>query len=163
LVVSKPTPVKGLQSAINALTAQLKRPPKEEEVAAKLGISLQDYYRRLDVARPLAFVSLNDVMGEDEGDLQLYESYVADDNQVDIRSTCESNETFTLLREKIEQMDGMPKKVLLLYYYKGLRLSEIATVLKLTESRICQIHTQALMALKAYFKRVETGTHAPIF
>lgn len=155
---SKRQGIKALQSAIEDLTMELKRPPQEEEVANRLGISLDEYYKRLDVARPLAFISLNESIGKEEGDFELYEAYVADDKQVDIRTTCETNEFFVLLRGKIEQLDLLPKKVLLLYYYQGLRLSEIATLLELTESRICQIHTQALMALKLYFNRVENQT-----
>ena len=59
-----------------------------------------------------------------------------------------------LLAERIAQLPEMQKKVLALYYYENLRLADIAAAFGLTESRICQIHTQAVKQLRAYLHSV---------
>jgi RNA polymerase sigma factor FliA len=55
-----------------------------------------------------------------------------------------------LLAKRIAQLPDVPKKVLAMYYYEGLKLADIAASFKLTESRICQIHTQAVSQLRTY-------------
>lgn len=146
-----------LKDSIEILTQSLKRAPTEAEIADALGISIDDYRRRLDQARPLAFISLNQsAVGEENEGILMYEAF-ADANAPDVRDTCEQRESLVLLRKRIDEMDEMPKKVLILYYYKGLRLAEIAEALGLTESRICQIHTQAVIGLRAYFKKITAG------
>ena len=57
-------------------------------------------------------------------------------------------------REKLMELPDIPKKILAMYYFENLRLAEIAAVFGLTESRICQIHAQTILGLRAYLQRV---------
>jgi RNA polymerase sigma factor FliA len=58
-------------------------------------------------------------------------------------------------------MPPQQQKILSLYYYEGLRLKDIAQLLHVTESRICQIHTEAILALRAFIVRKESTTIFP--
>jgi RNA polymerase sigma factor FliA len=60
-----------------------------------------------------------------------------------------------LISGRIQQLPEMQRKVLALYYYEGLRLREIAEACGLTESRICQIHTQAILAIRSFVHQLE--------
>ncbi len=146
--------VKELKTKIALLEQKLGRAPTEIEAADFLNISVSEYYRRLDQARPLAFISIHqEGSDQDQDEVLLYES-LADASILDTRDACEKNEHLSVLKKRIEAMDEMPRTVLMLYYYKGLRLSEIAELLKVSESRVCQIHTQAVLSLKGYFQRI---------
>jgi len=65
------------------------------------------------------------------------------------------NEMTQLIAERIEQLPEMQRKVLALYYFEGLRLREIAEAYGLTESRICQIHVQAILSIRIYLKQFD--------
>jgi hypothetical protein len=60
-----------------------------------------------------------------------------------------------LLTQRIAELPDIPKKILAMYYFENLRLAEIAAVFGLTESRICQIHAQTIIGLRAYLQRVK--------
>jgi RNA polymerase sigma factor for flagellar operon FliA len=59
--------------------------------------------------------------------------------------------------ERLKELPEMQRKVLALYYIEDMHLREIAEVFSLTESRICQIHSQAILAIRAYLQRYESG------
>ena len=61
-------------------------------------------------------------------------------------------ELIRLVSERIEKLPEIQRKILAMYYHENLRLAEIASVFGLTESRICQIHTQAVLSLKSYIR-----------
>jgi len=140
---------KALQIAIQEVEQKLGRPAQNTEVAAYLGISDEEYEKQLERARPLAFIDIQKNMSSDSAELTLAET-LADPNQPDVRTQCEKKELMELIYNRIQQLQDMPKKVLILYYYKQLRLAEIAHVLGVTESRVSQIHAQAILGLKAY-------------
>jgi RNA polymerase sigma factor for flagellar operon FliA len=64
----------------------------------------------------------------------------------------EGREKIILLRERIKDLPDQQKKILMLYYYEELRLSEIAQIFGLTEGRISQILSHSVLSLKAHFK-----------
>jgi RNA polymerase sigma factor for flagellar operon FliA len=59
-----------------------------------------------------------------------------------------------MVAERINQLPEVPRKVLAMYYYEDMRLAEIAAVFGLTESRICQIHSQAILSLRTYLTNI---------
>ena len=61
-------------------------------------------------------------------------------------------ELIKLVVERLQQLPEMQRKILAMYYFENMRLAEIAKVFNLTESRICQIHTQAVLGLKTYIR-----------
>ncbi len=146
---------KALNETICTLEQKLGRPAKEEEIAASMEMSLRDYLKLIDELRPLTFVPLNmsikDQVGSENTNL---EETLSDNTEENARERCEKIEMFSLIKNRIEMLDAVPRKVLILYYYDGLLLSQIADLLKITESRVCQIHAQAILSLRAYLQKI---------
>jgi RNA polymerase sigma factor for flagellar operon FliA len=91
--------------------------------------------------------------GEDGEGGSLHE-LLADDNDTTGRDTLEKEELLQLLTQRIAELPDIPRKILAMYYFEKLRLAEIAAVFGLTESRICQIHAQTILGLRAFLLRV---------
>ena len=146
---------KKLHRVLNDLEQNLKRPANEEEVAEAMGMSVHEYAKLLDTIRPVTFISLDSQSGkpgEPEG--RPVHEVIADSTEPDARDNAERKETILLLKDRIKQLPDLPRRVLMMYYYDGMRLAEIAEVFNLTESRICQIHAQAVLSLRTYLDRV---------
>jgi RNA polymerase sigma factor for flagellar operon FliA len=71
-----------------------------------------------------------------------------------VRDRMEKDELMQLVAQRIEELPDIPKKILAMYYFENMRLAEIAAVFGLTESRICQIHAQTVLHLRAYIQRM---------
>ena len=69
------------------------------------------------------------------------------------RSTARAQELARLIERRLQQLPDMQRKVLALYYFEDLRLREIAEAFGVTESRICQIHSQAILAIKSLLRK----------
>ncbi len=144
---------KQYRKVVDQLEQTLRRPATEEEIRKELGISLKEYRILLDRLRPISMIPLDRSVNPDGNDQATVHDIIADDTELNARESCENREVIQLLRERIEQLPEAPRKVLILYYFEGLRLAEIATVFNLTESRICQIHAQAVIGLRTYLAR----------
>ena len=103
----------------------------------------------------MTFVCLDAVIGaEDSEGSEQYES-VMDTTQESPVDTASKRELARLVELRIQQLPVMQRKVLALYYFEELRLREIAEAFGVTESRICQIHSQAILAIKAWLRNQE--------
>jgi RNA polymerase sigma factor for flagellar operon FliA len=80
---------------------------------------------------------------------------VADASQIDPSEAASRHELAAIILQRLEQLPKMQKKVLALYYFEDLRLREIAEAMGVTESRICQIHAQAILSIKSFLRRHE--------
>jgi RNA polymerase sigma factor for flagellar operon FliA len=146
-----------VQTVIAELEQRKGRCPTEEEVAAALKISVAEYEALLEEIRPVTFVCLDAMQGNgDDDEAHLQSESIADPNQVDPVENVERRELARLIASCIDGLPEMQRKVLALYYYEDLRLREIAAVFGLTESRICQIHAQAILAVRAFIQNYET-------
>lgn len=145
---------KRVREALDAVEQRLGRPGTETEVAAELKVPLEDYWALLDDIRPVSFVPLDEESSSDAGTDGLFHERVADASQTCPRGELERKEMHGLVLEQICQMPELPKKVLAMYYFENMRLSEIAEVFQLTEGRISQIHTQAVLSLRNFVKRL---------
>ena len=148
---------KKVRRTIEELEQRYKRSVSEEEVAQELGMSLHAYRVLLDEIRPITLVSMDnqtDDGGSSVGAAPIHE-VISDDTELNAREKCEKRETVLLLKERIKELPDMPRKVLTMYYFEGMRLAEIAEVFDVTESRICQIHSQAIMGLRGYLERIQ--------
>ena len=141
-----------VQKTIADLEQRQGRQPTPAELAAELGMTLADYHQLLDEIRPATFVCLDAAMNPEHDDSPSHYEMLADPNQCDPLAEVEHRETVLQLAGFLERLPSAQKKVLALYYYENLRLREIAEVFGLTESRICQIHSQAILALKAMMR-----------
>jgi RNA polymerase sigma factor for flagellar operon FliA len=142
---------KKLTDVISSFEQKVGRPATEAEIADELGISSEEYSILLDEVRPLSYVELDAMAGDDE-DSSLHD-VIADENQPNARDIALKQELIKLVVERLQQLPDMQRKILAMYYFENLRLAEIAKVFGVTESRICQIHTQAVLSLKAYIRK----------
>ena len=146
-----------VQDAISQLEQKLGRTPTEAEMAKALGMTPSKYSELLDQIRPAAFICLDGVSSSEEGEAgNLYEvvANAADEGTLEQVSR---RELKRIILERLKQLPDMQRKVLALYYGEDMHLREIAEVFKLTESRICQIHAQAILSIRAYIQRFEAG------
>jgi len=123
------------------------RPAEAEEVASELGLSLDAYY---ELIKELNAVPLLDreMLRQEEIDNILLDA--EENNPFHLSSL---KEVKRILAEAINELTSKEKMVISLYYYEELTLKEIGETLGLTESRICQIHTQAILKLRTRLKR----------
>ena len=142
---------KKLTDVIATFEQNVGRPATEAEIASELGITSEEYSLLLDEVRPLSYVELDALAGDDE-DSSLHE-VIADENQPNARDLALKQELIKLVVERLQMLPDMQRKILAMYYFENLRLAEIAKVFGVTESRICQIHTQAVLSLKAYIRK----------
>jgi RNA polymerase sigma factor for flagellar operon FliA len=143
-----------LRQTIDALEQELKRPALESEVAVAMGLSIDDYRTLLDQVRPVFLVSMDTPLVSDKGESASIHELVSDQTQLDARERIEKKELVRAMKERIESLPDIHRKVLTMYYFEEMRLAEIAVVFDLTESRICQIHAQAVMSLRSHLDRV---------
>lgn len=142
--------IKAIKETHNELERELGRLPQDEEIAETLHIPLDEYYRILQRANSRITLHLEDFSerGQSDDYLDITEC-IPDKNALTPLQIYESKD----LRERIaELIMGLPEKerlVLSLYYWEELTMKEIGKVLDITEGRVCQIHNQALMRLRA--------------
>lgn len=142
---------KQIQSAIASAEQRLHRMPSEEEVAQELNLTVEEYHDWLVDIRGVNLGSLECASQEDDGRDLL--RYVADDEESWPSRLLERSELEKLLAEAIEKMPYIEKTVLSLYYHEELTLREISKVVKLHESRISQLKSQAILRLRSYMEK----------
>ncbi len=139
---------RAIQGAIRDLQHEQGRSPTEREIADRLGLSLDRYRERLKAASVVT-VSLDegDSRDNDEDSIVLADS-VADQNAVDPADEATRHDAIASLIHEIGRLGERARMVLALYYQDEMTFKEIGQVLGVTESRICQIHTEAVLALR---------------
>jgi RNA polymerase sigma factor FliA len=145
---------KRLGSAISRLEQEQGGTVHQEALCAEMQMSEEELQELMDEMRPLRIVSLDSPDEQGEMDDQSLHEVIADDCSVSAYDMVERKEIIALLAERITQLPEIPKKVLAMYYYENLRLADIAACFGLTESRICQIHTQAVSQLRIYMQSI---------
>lgn len=143
-----------LAEATSEVEQRLQRPAVPAEICAELGISEAEYETLLEEATPVSFLPLDgEAFSESAEEIRLHE-IIADEDQLSASEELEKKELLKLVVERIGELPDISKKVLAMYYFEDLRLAEIAAAFGLTEGRISQIHTQAVLSLRTYIKRV---------
>ncbi len=137
-----------IEGAISALEHTHGRAPSERELADTLGMSLADYQKTLQNARGHQLVYFDDFAGE--GDEDFLERHFTDNN-ADPSNILEEKNVKALLVKAIERLPEREKLMMALYYEQELNLREIGEVMGVTESRVCQLHTQAIARLRSQF------------
>jgi RNA polymerase sigma factor for flagellar operon FliA len=139
-----------VEKAYAALEARLHRTPTEAEVAGELNIGLDDLHTIFGQVSFVNVVALDELMnvGGERGDKLSLVDTLEDVKAEDPVAAFETEETKYLLARAINTLPEREKIVVTLYYYEGLTLAEIGQVLGVTESRICQMHTKAVLQLR---------------
>lgn len=142
-----------VKDAINDVEQRLGRTANEDEICEELGLSRAEYARWLDESRPVTFVALDHHPENEESEGASLHEMLADEQDKTGRDELEKQELIQLLTQRMAELPDIQRKVLAMYYFEKMRLAEIAAVFGLTESRICQIHSQTILGLRAYLGR----------
>ncbi len=150
---------RSLERAMAKLEAQHHRAPTDEEVAEEMGISEQQLQTTLGQISFVGVAALDEMLsGGDRGETVTLGDTVADSGEGPM-GVYEIEEMRQILATSINRMAEREKVVLTLYYYEGLTLAEIGRVLGVTESRVCQIHTKAVLQLRS---RIAAAEREPV-
>jgi len=144
------TKIGQIKKAHHELEKELGRMPREEEIAEKLAITLDEYFRIVQSASNAVVFSFEDYRDKrhEESDMDVTECIP----DRDMKTPLEFLEENSLKEALARVIEGLPEKeklILSLYYWEELTMKEIGKVVRLTEGRVCQLHNQALLRLKA--------------
>jgi RNA polymerase sigma factor FliA len=137
-----------LEKAFQALKKSLGRPPTENEVADYLGITLEQYFKLLDDAKGIPLISQEDLTSDyiEAHSVSDVAAAVESGNPLDVLADKELRER---LRDTIDDLPARGKLIISLYYYDEMTMAEIGLILDFTVSRVCQLHTQAILDLRS--------------
>jgi RNA polymerase sigma factor for flagellar operon FliA len=144
-----------LKNTINDVEQKLGRAATDAEVCAALGVTPKEYEKWVEEAKPVTFIAIDQHPDGEEGAGASLHELLADETDKTGRDNLEKAELVQLLTQRISDLPDIPRKILAMYYFENMRLAEIATVFDLTESRICQIHAQTILGLRAWLQRVK--------
>ncbi len=141
---------KELERTYASLEARLGRAATDAEVAQEMGLSRDELANLLREVASTTIISLDDFLPGEEGDdsKKRIVDILQDEDAVDALEMAELTEAKETLAKAISRLPEKEKNVVYLYYYEGLTLKEIGAVLTLSESRISQLHTKAILRLR---------------
>ena len=142
---------KMVEAAISAAEQRLHRAPSEDEIAAGLHLTLEEYHEWLVDIRGVNLGSL-EVSSPDEENRSLLK-YISDDEENWPSRLLERSELQRLLADAIDRMPRTERTVITLYYHEELTLREISKVVNLHESRVSQLKSQAILRLRSYVEK----------
>ena len=144
---------KRLSSAISKLEQEQGGNISQDSLCAEMQMTEDQLTDLMEEVRPVKFVSMDGTDEQSEFEDHSMHEIIPDDSCIPALDALERKEVLSLLAQRMAELPDMPKKVLAMYYYENMRLSEIAACFGLTESRICQIHTQTLGLLRNYLAK----------
>jgi RNA polymerase sigma factor for flagellar operon FliA len=137
------------ERAVAQLESTLQRSPTDEEVAEAMDMDVEEIRKFLGQLSLVNVVALDELLvDEDGGSAPRLVDTLQDSTALDPQAMAEHGEARQLLARAVEQLPDREKVVVSLYYFEGLTLAEIGRVLGVTESRICQLHTKAVLHLR---------------
>lgn len=139
--------------ALETLQNRNFREPNKEEIAKELNISEKEVSEVEGYINYISISSLDSIIyGEDDISIK---SLIEDTSSIRPDYILEEKEEIEILKNSIEQLSEKDRIVLNLYYYEGLTLKEIGAVLEVSESRVCQLHSRAILNLRKLMKKAE--------
>ena len=138
-----------IESAIHRLTQRLGRQPNEQEISSEMGLSLDDYQGMLGNVKGSQLLYYEDFTDEESSDF--LERYLVDDAS-DPLSLLEDEGFRKGLIEAIEDLPERERNLMGMYYEQDMNLKEIGAVMGVSESRVCQLHSQAVGRLRSKMK-----------
>jgi RNA polymerase sigma factor for flagellar operon FliA len=140
-----------IEKVSHALEGTLGRPPTEEEIAGELGLSLDAYQELLTRVGEMTLFSIED-LGFRNGEERFKLEQRLEDDQIDPLGALLTQERVGLVADAIKDLPEREQLVVTLYYHEELTMKEVGAVLRLTESRVSQLHSQAMLRLKGRLK-----------
>ena len=150
---------RAIERAYSKLENELRRSPEDKEVAAELDMTEEELATVLGQISFVGVVALDELLtaGSERGSGSTVGDTIAGGGHDPVEAF-ESEEMRQVLADAINRMPDRERLVLTLYYYEGLTLAEIGSVLGVTESRVCQIHTKAVIQLRSRMAEPERET-----
>ncbi len=145
---------KKMEKTMQELMQRTGSVPTNEQMARAMKMPVEQYEELLEEIRPTTYICLDSAQGSDGRGGTVYD-VIADDSQTNPEQWASTRELAGLIEQRMRELPEMQRKVLALYYFEDMRLREIAEAFGVTESRICQIHSQAILAIRAFIERQE--------
>ncbi|MDZ7795133.1 MAG: RNA polymerase sigma factor WhiG [Spirochaetia bacterium] len=147
-----------IEDTVHHLEASLGRAATDKEIAAELGMSESDFQKTMMKISGTSILSLNDVWytSEENDSISIVDS-IESPQSLNPDTIVEKEEIKRVIVQAIDELPEKEKKVLVLYYYEDLTLKEIGKVLEVTESRISQLHTKAIIRLRSKLTNIKKG------
>jgi RNA polymerase sigma factor for flagellar operon FliA len=142
--------IKQIAKTIKELQNKLGREPEDEEVAKELGMTLDEYRAELEKISCLSILSLDEVIFDPDSKegRKLYE-IITDEHINDPMNFAVNSNLREIIEQALEKLDDKEREVIKMYYLDGFHMKEISKKLKVSESRISQIHSKAMLKLRA--------------
>ena len=147
-----------VEDVVRRLEASLGRAASDEEIASAMAMDLKEFQQTMLKISGTSMLSLHDIWytGEDNDKISIAES-IESPGSLNPDTIVEKDEIKRVIVAAIKELPDKEKKVLVLYYYEDLTLKEIGEVLAVTESRVSQLHTKAIMRLRAKLTSFKRG------
>jgi len=137
---------KELEKVYSELEYELGRPPTDEEAAEKLGLTMREFTKFVSDASISTLISLEEAVEQNN---ECQDDLSFEDISENPEKQAEYSELKELLSQEIEQLSEKEKTVISFYYFDELTLKEISEIMKVSESRISQLHTKAIAKLRS--------------
>lgn len=144
--------LKALDRTIMALETKFGRPPKDQEIAETMGISAGEVSELMVRMGRTNVYSLDDILGTGDGDDHIHFVELIVDENANPGGEIEGREIRRILAAGVDRLPERERLVVALYYFEGLTFKEIGKVLGVSESRVYQLHTQAMTRLRSFMK-----------
>jgi RNA polymerase sigma factor for flagellar operon FliA len=135
-----------MERSMQELEHRLQRTPTDEELAAHMGMPVDDLRDDLAEISNLGVVALDELLSPDSG--SSLGDMVADPHGLSPEAAFQKEENRRILADALNRLPERERLVLTLYYFEGLTLAEIGEVLGVTESRVCQIHAKSVLSMR---------------
>jgi RNA polymerase sigma factor for flagellar operon FliA len=143
---------KQLERAYSKLERDFGRPATDDEMCVELECSLEDFHEMLNRSKSVSLLNIDDSASFNRGDKKLMMGLLEHRRSSNPFSAVNYKRAQTVIKDGIKSLPEKQRLVLSLYYFEDLNLKEIGQVLDVTESRVSQLHTQAILKLKAKLK-----------
>ncbi|HTK31715.1 MAG TPA: FliA/WhiG family RNA polymerase sigma factor [Candidatus Saccharimonadaceae bacterium] len=148
---------RNLDGITRKLDQKLGRAASEDEVARAMKMNRGDFYRLLDHVRGAVLVSLDESRAGEDQEPSTLADHLADPNAVDLEARLEDEQTRHVMLRTLDQLPEQERLVVALYYYEHLTLKEIGRTLGISESRVSQVHTRAMLRLRLRLHKALAG------
>jgi len=147
-----------IEATISSLEAQLGRTASDQEIAGALGMNEDEYLKTIQKISGTSILSLNDVWfsGDEKDRVSIVDS-IESPSSLNPDVMVEKEVMRQVIIAAINELPDKEKKILILYYYEDLTLKDIGKVLEVTESRVSQLHTKAILHLRSKLTNIRKG------
>ncbi len=144
-----------LNQSRDTLEASLNREPTDKELAEEMNISVDELRSIQLYVNYIALISLDEVLFKSDEEDMYFKNVIVDENSPQPDTLLEEKEKLHFLQEGINMMSDKDKLLLNLYYYEKLTLKEIGAILSVSESRVSQLHSRAIIRLRENLKKLK--------